>query len=97
MTRLQFDNVSYKLSNLIDKQACACIKATFDSENFNRFFEADHGIDYDYSYMGNHTVYVYVLVLNDPKFEGLDNIREFAGYIISTMAFDFMAKKIECM
>ena len=37
MTRQQFDNVSYKLSTLIDKQACACIKATFDSENFNRF------------------------------------------------------------
>ena len=97
MTRQQFDNISYKLSTLIDKQACACIKATFDSENFNRFSDANHGgVDYDYSYMGSHTVYVYVLVLNDPKFERLDNIREYAGYVISEMACSG-AKKIECI
>lgn len=95
MTTTQFDNACYKAHELIDKQGCVCIKATMSQENFARLMHECRDlrpiIDYNYSYMGNNTVYVYALVLNDGDYDK----HEYAGFVMSELVFNYGAKKIE--
>ena len=94
MTTQQFDNACYKAHELIDQQGCVCIKAIMSQEDFGNFM---HGcrdltsiVDYQYSYMGNDTAYVYALVLNTGDYDE----HEYAGLIMSKLAY-YGAKKIE--
>lgn len=96
MTRLQFDNACNKMHDVLDAQGCVCIKATMNSANFDRFMDGcvdlRSGIDYHYSCMGNDTVYVYVLVLNDSDYDK----HEYAGFVASELEY-YGAKKIESL
>ena len=94
MTILQYDNACNKAHDVLDAQGCVCIKATMSQEDFGKFM---HGckdlrpsVDYDYSYMGNDTAYVYAIVTNTDEYDK----HNYAGFIMSELAY-YGAKKIE--
>ena len=95
MTTQQADNVINKLHDIIDKQFCACIKATFSEAAGDKFRSEmfGKGLDYDISY-GNGICYVFVTIINDS--DSLYDLHNYAGYVISEIVY-CQPKKIEVM
>ena len=95
MTRQQSDNAINKLHDLLDKQFCACIKAHFSNENYNRF---DNGTDlgsanYEVSFAGTRGVYV-IAVITNGNGSDLYEMHNDAAYIISEI-LEYQPTKIE--
>ena len=100
MTRQQFDNVTAKMHDLIEKQCCVCIKAVFDRVEFERFYQ-EAGITYNVDYkasgnFGDGDVYVYAILTDEQGSRSAYEIANDAAYIISEIGY-YQPKKIEVM